>query len=135
MKWLAIIAHFLTFNYHRIRRCWDEQFNWESHLPRWCWNLMKGGHGFYYFQYFFAFSGVTIADSCRMVPSRHSVILFFSRFKNKVLQSWQRVVINTIWDMLFNLLFSVQRRISVFGNLFGTSTRCLSHSTNIYSRH
>ena len=78
------------------------------------------------FNIFFAFSGVPIADSCKMVPSRNSVTFFFSGFKHKVLQSWQRVVINAIWNMLFNVLFSVQRQISVFGNLFGTSSRCFS---------
>ena len=64
----------------------------------------------------------------RMIPSRNSVInLFFDNSNIKLCtQSWQRVVINTIQDMLFNLLFSVQTRISVFGNLFGTSSRCFS---------
>lgn len=66
--------------------------------------------------------------------SRRGIVLpfFFSRFKHKVLQSWQRVVINAIWDMLFNVLFSVQRQISVFGNLFGTSTRCFRLSVLFY---
>ena len=58
--------------------------------------------------------------------------IYFLQFKHKALQSWQRVVINAIWDMLFNVLFSVQRQISVFGNLFGTSARCFRLSVSFY---